>query len=279
MVEYRRKVGEKATLLGQCGESLFGCSGETLVTQGIYMTTQIPAKPFSFICKRTVWVPGSLDFEQLASHLEVYGATLPFSIPKVASLRRFGLCGLNPTRTIRARDTQFLLLAKVPTKRFTVYGVVVIKKFGPKSQIIIDSITTNHDDVLCCVEWVKNESTLYQLSRELKSHDTSNTSQAKESSQQDDTVVKTEKGIDSIPQILVQYGMQSNVDTESDLSVTTPENYKMNQTDCLTSPGIAPYSFYVPYTSFSVSSFPSQNTVEDIEEPSPFILDHQSEEL
>lgn len=279
MVEFRRKVGEKATLLGQCGELLFGCSGETLVTQGIYISRSIPTKPFSFICKRTVWVPGSLAFEHLAAHLEVYGARLPFSVSKIASLRRFGLCGLNPTRTIRARDTQFLLLARFPTKRFTVYGVVVIKKFGPKSQILIDSITTNNTDVLNCVEWVKNESTLYQLSRELKNKDASTNAQKEGSSEQDDQPVEAEAVADCVPQIPAQKGIQCSVDTESDLSVTTPEYLKMSQIDSFDSPNLAPYGLYLPSTVYVVPSFPSQNTSEEIETSSPFLLDNQSDNI
>lgn len=261
MVEHRRKAGEKTTLLGQCGELLFGCSGETLVTQGIYTSKSMPSKPFSFICKRTVWVPDSQSIEHLTSYLEAYGARLPFSISKIASLHRFGLCGLNPTRTVHARDTQFLLLAKYPTKRFAVYGVVVVKKFSPKTQMILDSIITNKDVIQSCMEWVKNEPTLYQLSRELRNQETSE-SVSKESVEQGDQPLEPEVGRDRDPQIPEHNRVQCNVDTESDSSFTTPEYLKISQLDSLN------YSYFPPCESYLLGmvhtepSFPSQSVSE-----------------
>lgn len=67
--------------------------------QGIYVPKSL-SPTANYICKRSVWVPLSLSHECLAQHLESFGATLPFSIQKVMSLHRIGLCGVNPTRTV-----------------------------------------------------------------------------------------------------------------------------------------------------------------------------------
>lgn len=242
MTEHMMKTGEKATLLSQCGEILFGCSGETKVTQGIYISRPLTANPFSFVCKRSVWVPHCASHEHFASNLRAFGVTLPFSVSKAASLHRLGLCGLNPKRTIRAKDTQFFLLAKFPTKRFSVYGVVVMNKFGPKSEIFIDSITVNKDDVLNCVEWVKNEATLYQLTKELKTKDNTSAQKEEPSDKEDSEIEMTPSS--HISQISMQTSMEHNgADLESDLSVTTPENQTMVQLDPSNSFD-SPFSFY-----------------------------------
>ena len=168
MPMFIRKDGEKTTLLSKCGELLFGCSGKMLVTQGIYIPRSLSPSPDHFICKRAVWVPDSLSHECLVHNLESFGATLPFSIQRVASLHHFGLCGVNPTRTVHANDKHFFLLAKVPHKQFAVYGIVEIGQTGQSSAIIIESISTNKDDIISSVEWVLNEFALHHLSKQLK---------------------------------------------------------------------------------------------------------------
>ena len=160
MPMFIRKDGEKTTLLSKCGEFLFGCSGEMLVTQGIYIPKSFTPSPYHFICKRGVWVPDSLSHECLVHNLESFGASLPFSVQKVASFCRFGLCGVNPTRTVHANDKHFFLLAKVPHKQFAVYGIVDIGQACPSSPIFIERISTNRDVILKSVEWVLNATVL-----------------------------------------------------------------------------------------------------------------------
>ena len=158
----------KATLLHKCGEMLFGCSGKMLVTQGIYVPKLVSSQPFYLLCKRTVWVPDSLSYECLFEHLLSFGAILPFSVKKIASLNRFGLCGINPTRTVHANDRCFLLLAKYPGKHFAVYGVVEIEQGGPRSMVSIQSIITKKGEVLSHVDCIQSEITHYQQSKESK---------------------------------------------------------------------------------------------------------------
>ena len=163
-----REYCEKTTLLNKCGEALFGCSGELLVTQGIYVPKSLTSSSSHCLCKRTVWVPDSLSLECLAKYLGSFGATLPFSVHRVASLHRFGLCGVNPTRTAYAKDKHFFLLAKVPHNQFAVYGIVEIRQIHPKRTIIIINISTTKEDVLSSVEWIKSDTTLYHLSKNPK---------------------------------------------------------------------------------------------------------------
>ena len=220
---FRRKIGEKATLLSKCGESLFGCSGETLVTQGIYVPKSLLSGPFRFICKRTVWVPDSLSHECLFHHLLFFGATLPFSVQKVASRHSFGLCGINPTRTIRAKDTSFLLLAKFPHKHFAVYGIVDVRQTCSDKVIFVERISTDRNEVLKCVDWMKNEVVLYQLSKEPKGYRTDGDDSTDDSSKQDDRLVESE--MQEILQETHQNPIQQVSDeTESDVLVNTSEN-------------------------------------------------------
>ena len=139
-----------------------------MVTQGIYIPKSLAPSPHHFICKRGVWVPDSLSHECLVHHLESSGASLPFSVQKVVSFRRFGLCGVYPTRTVHANDKHFFLLAKVPYKQFAVYGIVDIGQACPSSPIFIERISTNRDVILKSVEWVLNECALHHLSKRFK---------------------------------------------------------------------------------------------------------------
>ena len=164
-----KEHGEKSTLLSKCGETLFGCSGQLYVTQGIYVPKSLVSSSSYCLCKRTVWVPDSLSHECLAKNLDLFGAKLPFSVQRVASLHRFGLCGITPTRTAYAKDKYFILLAKVPHKQFAMYGIVEIRESCKTGIIIIVNISTTKEDILDNVEWIKNDLALYHISKRPKS--------------------------------------------------------------------------------------------------------------
>lgn len=168
MTKFQRKDGEKATLLSQCGMSLFGCTGETMVTQGIYIQKSWSSEPLRCFCKRGVWVPTAPSQEHFMHCLDSCGVTLPFSVPRISSLRRFGLCGINPTRTVHASDTQFFLLAKFPCKQFTVYGIVTIKRVDLNHPVTIVGITMEKNFILQCVGWIKSEADTYHQVKEQK---------------------------------------------------------------------------------------------------------------
>lgn len=213
---FRRKYGEKSTLLSKCGETLFGCSGKLLVTQGIYVPKSLLPSSTHCLCKRTVWVQDSLSHECLLHNLEFFEATLPFPVQWAASLHCFGLCGVSPTRTAYATDKQFLLLAKVPHRQFAVYGIMEIRESYTKGIIIIVNISTTKEDVLNCVDWIKSEFTVFLLSKKSK---------------------RTNHGVYSGHEVPVIEGEKTTLlqgseqdplqhrstETESDVSVNTPE--------------------------------------------------------
>ena len=275
MAMFRRKNGEKATLLSKCGESLFGCSGEMLPTQGIYVPKSLPSSPTHFICKRTVWIPDSISHKCLVHNLESFGATLPFSIQKVASLHRFGLCGITPTRTLHAEDQHFLLLAKIPHKYFAVYGIVKVQDCCPRGISLIESISTNNDDILNCAEWMKKEVTLFHLSKEAKNKRLSHDVLTGETSDQEGKLFATGSEPPTIMERMYQYPVQYKSDeTESELSVHTPED-----------PNHAPLEFVNPqntgfngvYLSDSntilwVPCLPPQSTTERTSDTNPFFI-------
>ena len=217
-----RKKGEKTTLLEKCGELLFGCSGELLVTQGIYVPKSLTSSSSHFICKRTVWVPDSLSHECLIQHLESFSATLPFSVQKVASLHRFGLCGINPTRTIHAIDKHFLLLIRFPHNHFSVYGIVGIGQDCPGGVIFIDSISTDSDVVLNSVEWMKKENAQHHLSKQSKNR-TSHVVLLDTTRHDEGKSVE----IGSEPTVMMQEAQgpiqHVSTETESEPSISTPE--------------------------------------------------------
>ena len=249
MTIYRRENGEKATLLNKCGESLFGCSGKLLCTQGIYVPKSLLPGPSHCFCKRTVWVPDSLSQEYLLHHLELFGATLPFSVQWAVSLHRFGLCGVIPTRTVHATDKHFLLLAKVPHKHFAVYGIVELRKTDHHRRVFIENISTNKDDVLSCVDWIKSEITLFLLSKKNRIRDDGFID---ERGDKDSKILeaKSEKPIQvsAKEQDLIQH---QSTETESDVSVHTPEY-----------PTLVPCEYVIPQTSsFNGVYLPSPNTI------------------
>ena len=251
MTIYRRENGEKATLLNKCGESFFGCSGHLLCTQGIYVPKSLLPGSSRCFCKRTVWVPDSLSYECLLHHLELFGATLPFSVQWAASLHRFGLCGVTPTRTVHATDKHFLLLAKVPHKHFAVYGIVEVRKTDPHRRIFIDNISTNKDDVLSCVEWIKSEVNIFLLSKKQKNR-TRDDGFSDERGDKDGKTFETKSEkqthVYAKQQDLIQH---QSIETESDVSVHTPEY-----------PTLIPCEYVIPQTSsFNGVYLPSPNTI------------------
>ena len=258
---FRKKNGEKASLLSKCGDSLFGCSGELLPTQGIYVPKSLSTSSSCLICKRTVWVPHSLSHECLAKHLESFGATLPFSVQRVASLHRFGLCGITPTRTIHAIDKQFLLLARVPHKYFEVYGIVEIRQPSPQSLLFVENISTTKDDIMKCVEWIHHEFAFYQDLRETI---------RRERCAFTETVLDKDKtlGIESESQELME-GMQDPIqhtsdETESDFSVSTPEFPNHEPSEYVTPPNVSFNNVHPPNSNiiFWIPCLPPQSTTE-----------------
>ena len=223
MTKFQRKDGEKATLLSQCGMSLFGCTGETMVTQGIYIQKAWSSEPLHCFCKRGVWVPSAPSQEHLIHCLDSCGVSLPFSISRIATLQRFGLCGINPTRTVHASDTQFFLLAKFPCKQFTVYGIVTIKRVDLNHPVTIVGISTEKNFILQCVGWIKREADTYHQVKEQK-----RTGKPIEVPKQDDQVEETgEQWVSSPTNLPVREDTrlpssseipQPNLDTDSDVS-------------------------------------------------------------
>ena len=243
----------KATLLHKCGEMLFGCSGKMLVTQGIYVPKLVSSQPFYLLCKRTVWVPDSLSYECLFEHLLSFGAMLPFSVKKIASLHRFGLCGINPTRTIYAIDKCFLLLAKYPRKHFSVYGVIEIGMTDPSSVLFIESILTSKGEILSHVECIKSEINLYQQSKESKSQRTSPDELEGDTNDQVREFIEAESGpvhIEGEQESPIQQSV-----TECDISTNTPQSL-----------------FFAPYESMSPLNVCFNG--DDLPNPSPILLDH-----
>ena len=267
MATFRRKDGEKATLLSKCGKSLFGCSGETFVTQGIY-APKSESGSFQYFCKRAVWVPVSLSYEHFIHNLESFGATLPFSVQKVASFHRFGLCGINPTRAGHAIDQQFLLLAKVPHKHFVVYGIVEIRQTSPTSIVYIESITTSKDDILDCVNWMKSELTLHNLSKGLKTQRLCFPVSTGDTSEKEGGKV-----IESEPQKAVYDPTQhKGVETESETSIHTPEYSNCVSHECVVPQNVNGSHLSNPSIVYWISCLPSQCTVEATGQSTPFFI-------
>lgn len=278
MATHKRKVGEKATLLNNCGELLFGCSGEVLVTQGIYVPKSLSSSPFSFICKRTVWIPLSPLCEHFVHNLESFGATLPFSVQRIASLNCFGLCGIDPTRAIHARDKCFLLLAKFPGKHFAVYGIVETRNADFQNTTFIENISTNKDDILHCVEWIKSETTLYHLSKGTQNR-TSHSMTTKETGTREGSLIESEPS--TVMQNMQQYPIQKSVETEGEQVVYTP-GYP-HHTPCEHVNPLTPTfgGAYLPNPNnvFWIPYLPVQSTAEATGGPSSFFLPSQLSSL
>lgn len=247
----KKQKGEKAVLLDKCGESLFGCPGETLLVQGIYIPKSL-LPTANYICKRSVWVPLSLSHECLAQHLESFGATLPFSIQKVMSLHRIGLCGVNPTRTVHAIDKCFLILAKIPNKHFVVYGIVEIGRSQHDGVVSIEYISTDNDDIMNCVEWIKSEIATHHFCKRPKkrrvSHSVVTDKPTTEEGQSSETERGTQTTLLGAQHDMVQL---TSVTTESETSTNTSEPPAVVPGNCAS----------VPSTCYQYVSVPSQNTI------------------
>ena len=219
MTTSEREYCEKTTLLNKCGETLFGCSGELLITQGIYVPRSLSPSSTHCLCRRTVWVPDSLSHEYLLQHLDFFCAPLPFSVQMVASLHRFGLCGVNPTRTAHAIDKHFFLLAKFPHRHFAVYGIVEFRKVQTQRISVIVNISTTKEDVMNYVKWIKSEFTLHLLSKRTKNKRTSHGVHSDYEAQ----VFEGQKlaFMQVTDQDLIQH---KSTETESDVSAGTPES-------------------------------------------------------
>ena len=274
MAIFRRKDGEKAALLSKCGESLFGCSGELLPTQGIYAPKLSASRPFHFICKRTVWVPLSLSHEHLVQHLESFCATLPFPVQRAASLHRFGLCGIYPTRTIHAFDKHFLLLAKIPHKYFAVFGIVEISELESTGVVCIENLSTNKNDVLDCVDWIKSEFSLYKLSKRARNKRNYGV-QTEKSSDKEGQMIASE----SEPSTVVQRTQQGQIqyrsdETESEVSTNTPEYLNNPPSEQMNPQNIIVSGVHFPdqSTVYWIPCLPIQNTAEITESQNPFFI-------
>ena len=261
----------KATLLHKCGEMLFGCSGKMLVTQGIYVPKLVSSQPFYLLCKRTVWVPDSLSYECLFEHLISFGALLPFSVKKIASLHRFGLCGINPTRKMYAIDRCFLLLARYPCKRFAVYGVVEIGITDPNSTMFVESIITSKVEVLSHVESIQSEINLYQQSKELKSQRKNADELRDDANGQEGQLIETGSQ-SAIVEGEQEYPVQQSVVGECDVSPNAPECSTIAPDECMSPLNVCFDSPQLPGPSpplWESSSSPQSVTYEQCH-PSPF---------
>ena len=273
---FRRKNGEKAILLNKCGETLFGCPGELLVTQGIYVPKSLSSSPFHFICKRTVWAPVSISYECLVKHLTTFSVTLPFSVQRVASLHRFGLCGINPTRTVHAIDKQFLLLAKVPQKYFAIYGIVEISESGPRGLAFIESISINRDEILNCVNWMQREFTLYHLEKESKKKKR-HSFLTEDVGDKESEIIITESEPPTIIQETQDPIQHESVETESEVSINTQEHPNLAPCEHVDPQNVGFNSAHLqnPNTIYWIPCLPQQSTPEPIINPNPFFIPTQ----
>lgn len=205
-----------------------------MVTQGIYIQKAWSSEPLRCFCKRGVWVPTAPSQDHFMHCLESCGVTLPFSVPRISLLRRFGLCGINPTRTVHASDTQFFLLAKFPCKQFTVYGIVTIKRVDLNHPVTIVGISTEKNYILQCVGWIKNEADCYHQVKEQRKKEKTlevpvQASQAEETVEQ---WVSSPESVPVYPRVSsVTEIPQPHFDTDSDTSY--PQEFsEASPTEC-----------------------------------------------
>jgi len=151
-----KKDGEKALLLHACGELLFGCTGETKVTQGIYLPNK---KKFECFCKRAVWVPKDLSLDTLRLRFGQFGVALPSSISDDCVV---GLCGKNPTRTAHATDCAFMLLSQSSRSKFVPVAVISVDHNQideyTKPIVSLRMISAGEAAVNECIDWIRKES-------------------------------------------------------------------------------------------------------------------------
>ena len=155
-----KKDGEKYNLLNICGQLLFGCMGRKQFTQGIYTRRSADDELMQCFCKRGVWVPESVSVRKLRKHFKDFHAILPSVVVNTVGRGNLGLCGRNPTRTLHATDTEFMLLAR-PTGQF--YRVVALVTLKPCEEadgevsFTLHGIASDSNSIAQCIEWVKNE--------------------------------------------------------------------------------------------------------------------------
>jgi len=160
MLRQRKKDGEKALLLHACGENLFGCLGDTRVTQGIYV--QQKNDSFDCFCKRAVWVPSTNSLECLVDRFKSFDVPFPKAI-LADPMPVVGLCGKNPTRTAHATDCSFMLVYMSPLKRKFVVGAVAtfdhsqLDDFS-KPLVYLHTLSSDPKDISECIEWILKES-------------------------------------------------------------------------------------------------------------------------
>jgi len=155
----RKKDGEKAELLKSCGQALFGCEGDILVTQGIYCCPPFGKKAECF-CKRAVWVPRHFSLNALKETFLYYCAEFPLTVTEDTPV---GVCGQSPTRTAHADDKVFLILAQFVKKKFSVIGTVSIAQDDADSPPYITEIKSG-SSLFDAVTWVREESSLHRTS-------------------------------------------------------------------------------------------------------------------
>ena len=269
-----RKGGEKSSQLSKCGELLFGCTGKLLTTQGIYVPNCFSSTLKPFICKRTVWAPDSLSHECLAQHLETFGATLPFSVQKVASLHRFGICGINPTRTVHAEDKSFLLLARIPHKQFAVYGIVEMGHTQLNNLMYIESITTNIDDILVCVDWIKNEIGHHKIKQSKNKRIIPHVLTYEASDKDSESLERKSEPQKLFEETEQNHTQLKSTETESELTVSTPELINQTSGECVNPQNVSFHGVYMPNQNtiiwFPVP--PSQGATEPSEGPNTFFV-------
>jgi len=152
-----KKDGEKAVLLQSCGELLFGCTGRIRVTQGVYFARK--GRKLECFCKRAVWVPDKFSPDHLKRMFAEFGAD-PSQCPATCHL--IGLCGRNPTRTARATDSTFMIVAQANKKKFVIIAIAVVMSsqfdYLQRTSVTISSIATDPITISGTVAWIKNES-------------------------------------------------------------------------------------------------------------------------
>jgi len=163
----RKKDGEKALLLHACGELLFGCPGETRVTQGIYIF--LKSKKLECFCKRAVWIPSNSSLCNLRRVFDEFGAPMP---PTINDDTVVGLCGKNPTRTARATDSTFILLTQTMKKKFIPAAIVSvdhsqIDEFS-RPIITLRTVASDLEAINECIQWIKNEAKEYEREKATK---------------------------------------------------------------------------------------------------------------
>lgn len=158
----KKKNGEKSLILEVCWKLLSDSDekrvGGVKVTQGIY--SKINGTKTEVFCKRGVFVPESFCFEQIQNIFAKFGAKLS---PSVSRNSVIGLCGLLPTRTAHADDTDFFLLTKIHEK----FVVVAIVSTDEANNEIV-RIQSDSSSISDAVKSVRDEAERHSAAKEEK---------------------------------------------------------------------------------------------------------------